>query len=110
MHIYFSQFFQRSFSRNTGLKKGYSHGAGQQERSLWVWRLLRIVDPKSESKTLDDYSLAYIPIAPVEIMLVTFAPMLVLSSQGFVFVAITFAFAFVIYLMAIKNKWLNRKA
>ncbi|MBO0602859.1 sodium:glutamate symporter [Sporosarcina sp. E16_3] len=72
--------------------------------------LLRIVDPKSESKTLDDYSLAYIPIAPVEIMLVTFAPMLVLSSQGFVFVAITFAFAFVIYLMAIKNKWLNRKA
>ncbi|MBO0589411.1 sodium/glutamate symporter [Sporosarcina sp. E16_8] len=72
--------------------------------------LLRIVDPKSESKTLDDYSLAYIPIAPVEIMLVTFAPMLVLNSQGFVFVAITFAFAFVIYLMAIKNKWLNRKA
>ncbi|AMQ07648.1 sodium/glutamate symporter [Sporosarcina psychrophila] len=72
--------------------------------------LLRIVDPKSESKTLDDYSLAYIPIAPVEIMLVTFAPMLVLNSQGFVFVAITFAFAFVIYLMAIKYKWLNRKA
>lgn len=72
--------------------------------------LLRIVDPKSESKTLDDYSLAYIPIAPVEIMLVTFAPMLVLNSQGFVFVAITFAFAFVIYLMAIKNKWVNRKA
>ena len=72
--------------------------------------LLRIVDPKSESKTLDDYSLAYIPIAPVEIMLVTFAPMLVLNSQGFVFVAITFAFAFVIYLMAIKYKWLNRRA
>jgi len=72
--------------------------------------LLRIVDPKSESKTLDDYSLAYIPIAPVEIMLVTFAPMLVLNSQGFVFVAITFVFSFVIYLMAIKYKWLNRKA
>jgi len=72
--------------------------------------LLRIVDPKSETKTLDDYSLAYIPIAPVEIMLVTFAPMLILNSQGFVFVAITFAFSFVIYLMAIKYKWLNRKA
>ena len=72
--------------------------------------LLRIVDPKSESKTLDDYSLAYIPIAPVEILLVTFAPMLVLNSQGYVFVAITFAFAFGIYLLAIKNKWLNRKA
>jgi len=72
--------------------------------------LLRIVDPKSESKTLDDYSLAYIPIAPVEILLITFAPMLVLNSQGFVFVAITFVFSFVIYLMAIKYKWLNRKA
>jgi glutamate:Na+ symporter, ESS family len=71
--------------------------------------LLRIVDPKSESKTLDDYSLAYIPIAPVEIMLVTFAPMLVLNSQGFVFVAITAVFSFVIYLMAIKYKWLNKK-
>lgn len=70
--------------------------------------LLRIVDPNGESKTLDDYSLAYIPIAPVEILLVTFAPMFVLNSQGFVFVSIVFAFAFVIYLMAIKYKWLNR--
>ena len=72
--------------------------------------LLRIVDPKSESKTLDDYSLAYIPIAPVEILLITFAPMLVLNSQGLVFVGITFVFSFVIYLMAIKYKWLNKKA
>ncbi|MER2090612.1 MAG: sodium/glutamate symporter [Sporosarcina sp.] len=71
--------------------------------------LLRIVDPNSESKTLDDYSLAYIPIAPVEILLVTFAPMLVLNSQGFVFVGITLAFSFAIYLLAVKNKWLNKK-
>lgn len=70
--------------------------------------LLRIVDPNSESKTLDDYGLAYIPIAPVEILLVTFAPMLVLNSQSWVFVAITFVFSFIIYLMAIKYKWLNR--
>jgi len=70
--------------------------------------LLRIVDPNAESKTLDDYSLGYIPIAPVEILLVTFAPMLVLNSQGLVFVGITFVFSFVIYLMAIKYKWLNR--
>jgi Na+/glutamate symporter len=64
----------------------------------------------SEIKTLYDYSLAYIPIAPVEIMLVTFAPLLVLNSQGLLFVGITFAFSFVIYLMAIKYKWLNKKA
>lgn len=71
--------------------------------------LLRIVDPKSESRTLDDYGLAYIPIAPVEILLVTFAPMLVLNSQGWVFILITFAFSFIIYLMAVKYKWLRRK-
>lgn len=70
--------------------------------------LLRIVDPDSKSRTLDDYGMAYIPIAPVEIMLVTFAPLLVLNSQSWVFVAITFVFSFVIYLMAIKYKWLNR--
>ena len=70
--------------------------------------LLRIVDPDAKSKTLDDYGLAYIPIAPVEILLVTFAPLLVLNSQSWVFVAITFVFSFVIYLMAIKYKWLNR--
>ncbi|MFD1927458.1 sodium/glutamate symporter [Sporosarcina siberiensis] len=70
--------------------------------------LLRIVDPDAKSKTLDDYGLAYIPIAPVEIMLITFAPLLVINSQSWVFVGITFVFAIVIYLMAIKYKWLNR--
>lgn len=71
--------------------------------------LLRIVDPDAKSRTLDDYGLAYIPIAPVEILLVTFAPMFVLNSQGWVFVAIVAAFSFVIYLMAIRYKWLTRK-
>lgn len=70
--------------------------------------LLRIVDPEAKSKTLDDYGLAYIPIAPVEILLVTFAPLLVLNSHSWLFVAITFVFSFVIYLMAIKFKWLVR--
>lgn len=70
--------------------------------------LLRIVDPEGKSKTLDDYSLAYIPIAPVEILLVTFAPIFVLNSQGLVFVGIIIFFAALIYLMAVKYKWLNR--
>lgn len=72
--------------------------------------LLRIVDPKSESKTLDDYGLAYIPIAPVEILLVTFAPMLVLNSQGWVFIAIVAAFSAIIVFMSFKYKWLTGKA
>ncbi len=70
--------------------------------------LLRIVDPEAKSKTLEDYGLAYIPIAPVEILLVTFAPLLVLNSQSWLFVVIASVFSFIIYLMAIKYKWLNR--
>ncbi|MCZ2257424.1 sodium/glutamate symporter [Sporosarcina sp. G11-34] len=70
--------------------------------------LLRIVDPEAKSKTLDDYGLAYIPIAPVEILLITFAPLLVLNSQGYLFVGITFVGGLIIYLMAVKYKWLVR--
>lgn len=70
--------------------------------------LLRIVDPKSESKTLDDYGLAYIPIAPVEILLVTFAPIFVLNSQGWVFIAIVAAFSAVIVFMSWRYKWLTK--
>ena len=98
-------------------KKFFSHYWFEKGIFTWGWTtgtvamgmaLLRIVDPEAESKTLDDYGLAYIPIAPVEILLVTFAPILVLNSQGLVFVGLTFAFSFVIYVMAIKYKWLNR--
>lgn len=49
------------------------------ERGIFTWgwttgavamgmALIRIVDPESKSRTLDDYGLAYIPIAPVEIL------------------------------------------
>ena len=71
--------------------------------------LLRIVDPDSKSRTLDDYGLAYIPIAPVEILLVTFAPIFVLNSQGWVFIAIVAAFSLAIYVMAARSNWLTRK-
>ena len=36
--------------------------------------LIRIVDPKMQSKAMDDYALAYLPVAPVEILLITFVP------------------------------------
>ncbi len=69
--------------------------------------LLRIVDPDAESKTLDDYGLAYIPIAPVEILLITFAPVFVITGNAFWFVAIAAAVVLGIYLIARKGKWLN---
>jgi ESS family glutamate:Na+ symporter len=58
------------------------------EKSIFGWgwstgtvamgiALLRIVDPELKSKTIDDYALAYIGMVPIEIMIITFAPILV---------------------------------
>lgn len=63
------------------------------ERSIFAWgwwtgtmamgiALIRIVDPKMESKAMDDYALAYLPIAPVEILLITFVPVMFASGMG----------------------------
>jgi glutamate:Na+ symporter, ESS family len=62
------------------------------EKSLFGWgwstgtvamglALLRIVDPELKSKTMDDYALAYIGMVPVEIVIITFSP--ILFSIGF---------------------------
>ena len=90
------------------------------ERGIFTWgwttgtvamgmSLLRIVDPKSESRTLDDYALAYIPIAPVEILLITFAPMFVVNSQGWLFIILTAAASLLILFIAAKNRWIASK-
>ena len=47
--------------------------------------LLRIADPKSDSKCMDHYAIAYIFIAPIEILLITFAPMIFCNGYGLVF-------------------------
>ncbi|NBJ70100.1 MULTISPECIES: sodium/glutamate symporter [Clostridia] len=57
------------------------------EKSLFGWgwstgtvamglALLRIVDPELKSKTPEDYALAYIGVAPAEIAVITFTPIL----------------------------------
>jgi len=62
------------------------------EKSIFTWgwftgtmamsiALLRIADSESKSGVMDDYAFAYIYIAPVEIALITFAP--VAFFQGF---------------------------
>ncbi|WBX81675.1 sodium/glutamate symporter [Virgibacillus salarius] len=65
------------------------------EKSLFGWgwstgtvamglALLRIVDPELKSKTPEDYALAYIGVAPVDIIIVTFTP--ILFSLGFTWI------------------------
>lgn len=44
--------------------------------------LLRIVDPEYRSKTLEDYGMAYVFIAVIEIILVAMLPLFVISGNG----------------------------
>lgn len=67
--------------------------------------LLRIVDPKMQSKVVDDYALAYLPIAPVEILLITFVPVLFVNGFGLWLLLGALALSVVIMLIAQKLKW-----
>ena len=49
--------------------------------------LLKIADPQSQSRCMDHYAIAYILIAPIEIALITFAPMIFSNGYGLVFSA-----------------------
>lgn len=86
------------------------------ERSIFAWgwwtgtmamgiALLRIVDPKMESKAMDDYALAYLPIAPVEIIIITFAPILFVNGMGIWLLLTLLLLAGLIMLLAKKMKW-----
>ena len=50
--------------------------------------LLRIADPEGRSHCVDHYAIAYIFIAPVEISLITFSPILFVGGYGLVFSAV----------------------
>ncbi|OHV07490.1 sodium/glutamate symporter [Kushneria phosphatilytica] len=69
--------------------------------------LLRIVDPRLKSRTLDDFALAYIFGAPVEIMLVTFSPILLIAGYSWLYVAITLGIVAVIAAIATRAGWLQ---
>lgn len=71
--------------------------------------LIRIADPKLESNTLDDFGLAYVPIAPVEIAIITFAPLMILNGQHWWFVAIMMIGSIAILLFSRNRKWIGSK-
>ena len=86
------------------------------ERTIFAWgwwtgtmamgiALLRIVDPKLSSKAMDDYALAYLPIAPLEIALITFAPILFANGMGVWLLVGCLALAAIIILIAWFMKW-----
>ena len=86
------------------------------EKSIFAWgwwtgtmamgiALLRIVDPKQQSKAMDDYALAYLPCAPVEILLITFVPILFAAGQGLWLMLGCLVLSLLILLLARKAGW-----
>ncbi|MCK9625695.1 MAG: sodium:glutamate symporter [Bacteroidales bacterium] len=91
------------------------------EKSIFAWgwwsgtmamgmALLRIVDPKMESKIMDDYALAYLPCAPVEILLITFVPVFFTNGNGLWLMLACLALSLFVLLLAHKlGWWISRK-
>ena len=89
------------------------------EKALFTWgwftgtmamgiALLRVVDPKMKSRCLDSYALAYLFIAPVEIALITFAPVAFVNGYGLVFAGICLVAGLSVISVAYFKKWFIR--
>lgn len=89
------------------------------ERSIFAWgwwsgtmamgiALLRIVDPKLSSKAMDDYALAYLPIAPVEILLITFVPVMFVGGYGAYLMLGCIILSVLLLLLARRMGWWNK--
>ena len=70
--------------------------------------LERIVDPQMKSKTMDDYALAYLPIAPVEIILITLVPISFSAGWGGLLMWICLGISVLLLLLARSMKWWYR--
>lgn len=90
------------------------------ERSIFAWgwwtgtmamgiALIRIVDPKLASKAMDDFALAYLPIAPVEILLITFVPVLFINGMGLELMLGCLLLSVIIIFLAHKLGWWIKK-
>ncbi|MCQ2305799.1 MAG: sodium:glutamate symporter [Bacteroidales bacterium] len=86
------------------------------EKSIFAWgwwtgtmamgiALLRIVDPKMASKALDDYALAYLPCAPVEIVLISLVPLMFANGKGLWLMLVCLAISLVLLFLARRLKW-----
>ncbi|WP_219820318.1 sodium/glutamate symporter [Pseudoclavibacter sp. RFBG4] len=94
---------------------------GWFERQLFTWgwatgavatgiALLRIVDPRMKSRTLEDFSIAYLPVVPVEVAAITFVPLLVIGGAAWAAVGIWGAIAIVAAIGAAIVIFTGRKA
>jgi ESS family glutamate:Na+ symporter len=90
------------------------------EKALFTWgwftgtmamgiALLRIVDPRMQSRALDSYALAYLFIAPVEIVLITFAPAVFCAGYGLAFACTCLAAGLLVLAIAYFKGWFVKR-
>lgn len=86
------------------------------EKALFTWgwltgtmamgiAILRIADPKLESRSLDDFAFAYMPMAPVEILVVSLSPLLFANGKGMYFIAACLGSGAVVWVVSLMKKW-----
>ncbi len=97
------------------------HASYPFEKSIFTWgwftgtmamgiALLRICDPDSKSGCLDDYAIAYLYMAPVEISLVTFSPLAFAYGKGGLFIALCALLGAGIMLISHFKGWFTKPA
>ena len=88
------------------------------EKALFTWgwvtgvmaiafALLRVVDPRNESEILDPFAFAYLFVAPLEVGLVSFAPLLIAHGFVWTFAAVTTSAGFVALFLG--GRWKERR-
>ncbi|MGL5958440.1 MAG: sodium/glutamate symporter [Phocaeicola sp.] len=89
------------------------------EKSIFTWgwttgtvamgiALLRVADPHMKSRCLDSYALAYLFIAPVEITIITLAPVAFLNGYGLLFSSICLAMGIGVLFTAYLKGWYRK--
>ena len=66
--------------------------------------LFRIADPEGRSHCVDHYAIAYIFVAPVEIALITFAPLVFSSGYGLIFSSVCAVIGLSLLVYMVRNK------
>lgn len=90
------------------------------EKALFTWgwatgtmamgiAILRVADPKLESGSLDDFAFAYMPMAPIEILVVSLSPMLFASGKGMYFIAACIGGGIAVWVASFLKGWFSFK-
>ncbi|SDD03623.1 glutamate:Na+ symporter, ESS family [Melghirimyces thermohalophilus] len=96
--------FYRHWFENALFGWGWSTGTVAMGMAL-----LRIVDPDTKTTTLEDYSLGYIGMVPVELMIITFGPIMMVAGTGWLFTTIVLGVGITLFALAHFRGWLVSK-